>query len=262
MGLPYFYAVDLATQNVTHIPTLGDTNRYRCLSVDTENETLVAMDAYTKTLNSIDWTTGEFTPLMSVSSVVDVAGDGHSYDSKTKILSAMTLDWTNGMYNNTLNIIDIRKGVITRYRISSQYKVCYPFYDPIDGCWYAMEYEAGWIENQHAKTGKFFQPINQTVYIGKIQWDKWIFERLESLVVPYYSNNFLAAYSPSRGHYALAWPEPDYSPYVESNNGLLQIVDVRNPKILFSDQVKGWSMRGKFGSNQETQLILDFAYSD
>ena len=63
-------------------------------------------------------------------------------------------------------------------------------------------------------------------------------------------------------HLSLSEVEPDYDPYVTTNNGVLQIVDVRNKKIIYNDQVKGWSMRGKVGASQNTQLLLDMAFSD
>jgi len=260
MGVPYFYAVSLGNRTVSKIPTQGGYDLYRCLSVDTENETLIAIDAYTKQLNSINWYTGNFTPLMNVSTVVDKVGNGHSYDSKNKVLYALTLDFSathSAGYANVINIIDIVNQKITNHSILCEYKVCDVNFDPSDGELYAMEYEAGW-----GKTLGHSQPANQTVYVGRINQQTWEFERLVSLIVPFYSNNFLTAYSSTRGYYALAWPEPDYEPYVSSSNGVLQVVDVRSKTIVYKGQVKGWSMRGKTGANQQTQLLLDLAFSD
>ena len=58
--------------------------------------------------------------------------------------------------------------------------------------------------------------INRKIklYIGSINMKTWMFERLVSAVVPFYSNEFMTAYSPARGYYVLAWPEPDYDPYI------------------------------------------------
>lgn len=261
MGLPYFYAVNLVTRKVSHIPTQGGYDMYRCLSMDAEKQTLIAIDGYTKRLNSIDWATGNFTPLMNVSAVSDKVGNGHSYDSKHKVLYALTLDFSTGNgYMNVLNIIDIMNQKITSRSVSAEYKVCSVNLDTMTGELYAMEYKAGW--DKLKQTVDDSQPASQTVYVGRINQQTWQFERLVSLVVPFYSNNFLATYSSSRGYYALAWPEPDYDPYVTTNNGVLQIVDVRNKKIVYNDQVRGWSMRGKVGASQNTQLLLDMAFSD
>ena len=261
MGLPYFYAVNLVTRKVSHIPTQGGYDMYRCLSMDAEKQTLIAIDGYTKRLNSIDWATGNFTPLMNVSAVSDKVGNGHSYDSQHKVLYALTLDFSTGNgYTNVLNIIDIMNQKIINRSVSAEYKVCSVNLDTMTGELYAMEYEAGW--GKLKQTVGDSQPASQTVYVGRINQQTWQFERLVSLVVPFYSNNFLATYSSSRGYYALAWPEPDYDPYVTTNNGVLQIVDVRNKKIVYNDQVKGWSMRGKVGASQNTQLLLDMAFSD
>ena len=120
-----------------------------------------------------------------------------------------------------------------------------------------MEYKAGWSDHLVS-----FQPSHQTIYIGRINQRNWQFERIRSLNVPFYSNNFLTAYSSSRGYFAVAWPEPDYEPYVSTNNGVLQVVDVRNNLTVYNGEVHGWSMRGKVGAAQNTQLLLDLAFSD
>lgn len=65
-----------------------------------------------------------------------------------------------------------------------------------------------------------------------------------------------------RGYYVLAWPEPDYDPYVSSMNGVLQVVDVRSSKVLYNDQVKRWTMRGTQGTQQNMVLIVDMHFSD
>lgn len=69
----------------------------------------------------------------------------------------------------------------------------------------------------------------------------------------------MTAYSPLRGYYVLVWPEPDY---VSNMNGVLQIIDVRSSKVLFNDQVKRWTMRGRHGTQQNMLLILDMHFSD
>lgn len=262
MGLSYFYAVNLETKNVAHIPTQGGYDRYRCLSVDTQKEALIAIDGYTKKLNSIDWITGNFTPLMDVSAVADKVGNGHSFDSKNRVLYALTLGFSGNAANyvNILNIMDIANNNISSRPLSAQYKICGVSFDSRNGELYAMEYQAGWGESLQAMGVS--QPASQNVYVGRINQQTWKFERFVSLVVPFYSNNFLTAYSSSRGLYAIAWPEPDYDPYVSSNNGILQIVDVINQKTVYNNQVFGWSMRGKVGDGQNTQLLLDMAFVD
>ena len=260
MGLPYFYTVNLDNGTMSKIPTQGGYDLYRCLSVDTENNTLIAIDAFTKQLNSIDWFTGKFTPLMNVSAVVDKVGNGHSYDSKNKVLYALTLDFSAthpAGYANVINIIDIMNQKITSHPIVSEYKVCDVHFDSRNGGLYAFAYEAGW-----GKTFGESQPAEQTVYVGKINQQTWQFDHLVSLTVPFYSNNFLTAYSSSKSYYALAWPEPEYEPYVTGNSGVLQIVDISSKTIVYNGQVKGWTMRGKVGANQQNQLLLDLAFSD
>ena len=72
----------------------------------------------------------------------------------------------------------------------------------------------------------------------------------------------MTAYSPARGYYVLAWPEPAYDPYISNMNGVLQIVDVRSSKVLYNDQVKRWTMRGTHGTQENMLLIVDMHFSE
>ena len=248
-----------------HIPKTHGIFYYACLSVDTTNNTLLAIDAetisdepgYVNYLNAFDMTTGQETHIMDVSSIAMLTGDGYTYDNKNRILYTLTMD-TDSQYQNILNIINVKENTIKRKNISCQYKLESIHYDPIDGNIYAFEYESGWMDLVDRKN----QPQNQTVYIGRINTKTWIFERLVSAVVPFYSNEFMTAYSPARGYYVLAWPEPDYDPYISNMNGVLQIVDVRGSKVLYNDQVKRWTMRGTHGTQENMLLIVDMHFSE
>ena len=251
-----------------HIPKSQGIFYYTCLSVDTTNNTLLAIEAeisnpgHVNYLNSFDMTTGHETHIMNVSSVAMLLGDGYTYDDRNQVLYTLTLDWDRDLsvsqYQNILNIINIKENTIKRKNISCQYKLESIHYDPTDGNIYVLEYESGWMDLQRKEN----QPQNQTIYVGRISTRTWIFERLVSAIVPFYSNQFITAYSSLRGYYVLAWPEPDYDPYVSNMNGVLQIIDVRSSKVLYNDQVKRWTMRGRQGTQQNMQLILDMYFSD
>lgn len=264
IGVDFWYAANLESGEVKHIPKTHGIYYYACLSVDTTNNTLLAIDAETinaepeqvNYLNSFDIITGHETHLMDVSSIAMLSGDGYTYDDKNQVLYTLTLD-TDSKYQNVLNIINIKENTIKRKNISCQYKLESIYYDPMDGNIYAFEYESGWVDVGHKN-----QPQNQSVYVGRINTKTWIFERLVSAVVPFYSNEYVTAYSPMRGYYVLAWPEPDYDPYVSSMNGVLQVVDVRSSKVLYNDQVKQWTMRGTQGTQQNMVLIVDMHFSD
>ena len=248
-----------------HIPKTHGIYYYTCLSVDTTNNTLLAIDSegisdepgYVNYLNSFDMTTGYETHIMDVSSVAALVGDGYTYDDGNQVLYSLTLD-KDSKYQNILNIINIKENTVKRKNISCQYKLESIHYDPTDGNIYAFEYESGWMDMQVHKN----QPPNQTVYIGRIDMRTWKFERLVSAVVPFYSNEYVTAYSPMRGYYVLAWPEPDYDPYVSNMNGVLQIIDVRSSKVLYNDQVKRWTMRGTHSTQENMLLILDMHFSE
>jgi hypothetical protein len=246
---------------VKHIPKIHGIFYYACLSVDTTNNILLAIDAETindvSYLNSFDTTTGHEAHIMDVSSIAMLAGDGYTYDDKNQVLYTLTMD-ADSQYQNVLNIVNIKENTIKRKNISCQYKIESIHYDPSDDNIYAFEYESGWMD----LIGRKNQPQKQTVYIGKINMKTWIFERLVSAVVPFYSNEYVTAYSPTRGYYVLAWPEPDYDPYVSNMNGVLQIVDVRSSKVLYNDQVKRWTMRGTHGTQENMLLILDMYFSE
>lgn len=213
-----------------------------CLSVDSEDGTLLAVDTYTNKLNSIDWKTGDFTPVMDVSNITSVRlGDGYAIDSERKIIYSLAIDYTPTMdsipsakladqhlerkiaydYTNVLNVINYREKVSWNHTISCQYKIGDLQYDPLSDMVYGMEYEAGWLLKD--------QPTTTTIYIGRINRKTWTFERLGELKVPFFSDdyNFLTTFCASRGHYVFAWPQPDYDPYNRGNNGVLQVVDVR-----------------------------------
>ena len=247
---------------VSHIPAKGGLYMYECLSVDLVTGNLIAIDYFSQNLNSVDIATGKLTPLMSVSTLADTVANGYSYDSDKKVLYSLSFDAVAGVYSNLLYIIDIaNKNIVTR-NISTTYKVCGVHLDLRTKELFAMEYEAGWYASKmqqfHDVSPASSQPP-QTVYFGRIDQQTWKFERLVNLTLPFYSNNYQDAYSSARGWYVLAWPEPDYDPYVSSNNGLLQVVDVRNKATIYNNQVHGWSMRGKDGQNP--QLLLDIAFS-
>ena len=248
-----------------HIPKTHGLYYYACLCVDPSNNTLLAIDSEgTKDetgrvnyLNSFDMTTGHEAHIMDVSSIAMQSGDGYTYDDRNQVLYTLTLD-EDSQYINILNIVNIKENTIKRKNISCQYKLEDIYYDSTDDNIYAFEYESGWMDS----VGRKNQPQNQTVYIGRISMKTWTFERLVSAVVPFYSNEYLTAYSPRRGYYVLAWPEPDYDPYVSRVNGVLQIVDVRSSKVLYNDQVKGWTMRGTKNIQQNMLLIVDMHFSE
>ena len=253
MGLSYFYAVNISTKQVSHIPAKGGYEMYQCLSADTETGNLIAIDGYSNNLNSIDVANGNLTPLMNVSVLAGKLGNGYSYNSEKKVLYSLSMD-SGSIYSNLLYIIDITNKNIASHHISAQYKLCGISFDSHTEELFAMEYPAGWSDS--------LQSSSLIVYIGRIDPQTWKFERLMNLTVPFYSNNFLTTYSSTRGYYVVAWPEPDYDPYVSSNNGVLQVVDVRNKKTIYNEQVHGWNMRGKVGAGQNTQLLLNIAFSD
>ena len=264
IGVDFWYAANLESGEVRHIPKPQGVYYYIiCLSVDTTNNTLLAIEAindepgHVNYLNSFNMTTGHETHIMDVTSVAMLSGDGYTYDNGNQILYTLTLD-KDSQYQNTLNIINIEESTIKRRNISCQYKLENIHYDPTDDNIYAFEYESGWMDLKNDKN----QPQNQTVYIGRINIKTWKFERLVSAVVPFYSNEYMTAYSPMRGYYVLAWPEPDYDPYVSNINGVLQIIDVRSSKVLYNDQVKGWTMRGAHNTQQNMLLMVDIHFSD
>ena len=265
MGLLYFFAVHIPTMQVSHIPAKGGYMMYECLTADPVTGNLIAIDyLYTKNLNSVDKATGNLTPLMSVSTIADTVANGYTYDSDKKVLYSLSFDAVAGVYSNLLYIMDIaNKNIVTR-NISATYKVCGLHLDLRTKELFAMEYQAGWYASKmqqfHDVSPASSQPP-QTVYFGRIDQQTWKFERLVNLTLPFYSNNYQQTYSSARGWYVLAWPEPDYDPYVSSNNGVLQVVDVRNMATIYNNQVHGWSMRGKVGAGQMTQLLLDIAFS-
>lgn len=246
-----------------HIPKPQGLYYYTCLSVDTTNNTLLAIEAmsddpgHVNYLNSFDMTTGHEKHVMDVTSVALLSGDGYTYDNGKQILYTLTMD-SDSQYQNILNIINIEENTIKRRNISCQYKLECIHYDPTDDNIYAFEYKSGWMDLKHNKD----QPQNQTVYIGRISTKTWKFERLVSVVVPFYSDEFMTSYSPIRGYYVLVWPEPDYDPYVSNMNGVLQIIDIRNSKVLYNNQVKGWTMRGRYGTQENMLLIMDIHFSD
>ena len=264
MKLPYFFDVNITNMQVSYTPTIGGYDRYRCLTADPDTGNLIAIDSRSTNLSSIDITTGKLTPVMSVSTLANKLANGYSYDSDKKLLYSLSMDPPGGIYYNLLYIFDIaNKNIVTR-NISAAYKVCGVNLDSRTKELFAMEYQAGWYASKmqqfHDVSPASSQPP-QTVYFGRINQQTWKFERLVNLTLPFYSNNYLQTYSSARGWYVLAWPEPDYDPYVSSNNGLLQVVDVRNMATIYNNQVHGWSMRGKVGAGQMTQLLLDIAFS-
>lgn len=241
--------------------------------MDTTNNTLLAIEAdsgdHVNYLNSFNMATGQETHVMDVSPVAMVSGDGYTYDDRNRVLYTLTLDWDptpsrtgyvdrilSTGYRNILNIINIKGKTIKRMNISCEYKLVAIHYDPTDGNIYAFEYKSGWMSSQNIND----QPQNQTVYVGKINLETQTFERLVSVVVPFYSSDeFITAYSPMRGYYVIAWPEPDYDPYITKMNGVLQVIDVRNATVLYNSQVKGWNMRDKTSS---LWIIIDMHFSD
>ena len=263
MGLPYFFAVNITTMQVSHIPAKGGYEMYQCLTADPDTGNLIAIDGYSNNLNSIDIATGNLTPLMNVSTLAGKLGNGYSYDSDKKVLYSLSMDTAAGIsYSNLLFVIDIvNKNIVTR-TISAAYKVCGLSFDSRTKELFAMEFQEGWYASKMQQFHDVSPASSQTVYIGRIDQQTWKFERLVNLTVPFYSSNYLNTYSSARGWYVLAWPEPDYDPYVGSNNGVLQVVDVRNKATIYNNQVHGWSMRGKVGGGQMTQLLLDIAFSE
>ena len=219
---------------------------------------LLAIDAHTNNVNSINSTTGNFTTIMEISNITTSRlGDGYTLDSKHKIIYSLTTDFakpeisakhlTDSGYTNVLNIINLKDKTAWNQSISCEYKICDIHYHPQSDTLYGMEYEAGWLLKN--------QPLNMTIYIGKINQRKWNFERLVELTVPFYSNNFLSTFCASRGHFIILWPQPDYSPYNQNNNGVLQVIDVVNEKILYNDQVQEWYMTTRFSENDATSLV-------
>lgn len=99
IGVDFWYAANLKSGMVKHIPKPHGIYYYACLSVDTRNNTLLAIEAETNDpghvnyLNSFDMTTGDEMHIMNVSSVAMLSGDSHTYDGEKQVLYTLTLDW-------------------------------------------------------------------------------------------------------------------------------------------------------------------------